>query len=311
MAGAPIVYPYDPPSRPSRSPNGLPLVDLYSGLGHEPTPLPKHLTRVLYIPEHEAPGFPVYESTREFQRVIYESPFGRGELMAPPLMGSRMFNLRMSVLNRPSGNGRDNVQYLVGPDTVLGDDGHMSVNVRKRDPHNICPDVNVKLPLQDHNFSLTISCHKEPADTTLVRAFFPLPDAQSYKTTIFFPYFAFSSRSGHEWYQWEVHPIQDGPMRYTLVSNKGRSEDTSRRQEGDIRAIYYHVGRGGSVFQPHSEGILLLPETSVDGPELEEEVVVASLIGVLTRVRSMRYVEKSKKTSSKHRDKPLFKRLFR
>ncbi|KAH8709176.1 hypothetical protein HC256_009099 [Beauveria bassiana] len=301
MAGAPIVYPYDPPSRPSRSPDGLPLVDLYSGLGHEPTPLPKHLTRVLYIPEHDAPGFPVYESTREFQRVIYESPFGRGEFMPPPLMGSRLFNIRTSMINRPSGNGRDNVQYLVVPDTVPGDDGHRSVNVRKRDPHNICPDINV----------LTIGCDKGSTDTVLVRAFFPLPDAHSYKTTIFFPYFAFSSRSGYERYQWEVHPIQDGPMRYTLMSNKGKSEDTSRRQEGDIRAIYYHVGCGGSVFQPHSEGILLLPETSVDGPELEEEVVVASLIGVLMRVRSMRYVEKSKGTSPKQRDKPLFKRLFR
>lgn len=91
----------------------------------------------------------------------------------------------------------------------------------------------------------------------------------------------------------------------------GKPEDPSRRWQGDIMAVYYHVGRNGSVFLPHSEGILLLPQHRADASELPEEVIVASLVGLLARVRLREQISDHDSQDAKRKGKPFLKRLFR
>lgn len=74
---------------------------------------------------------------------------------------------------------------------------------------------------------------------------------------------------------WRIDP-RDGILRYTLVHlNKGSGET--------VCAIYHHLNWELSFPSTYSEGVLLLPETH-SGTETEE-IVVASLLGVLARLR--------------------------
>lgn len=146
MAGFPIVVAYNTSDRPwATQDNGQPTVDLYSGLACNPTPLPAHLTRVLFIPRHETSNFSIYNVSNEFRRVLLHAPFGGGHLLGTPLLGSRLFNTRLAMLNRPSGNGSDTVEYLVYPDDheMSCKGGMASAILRKRDLCNACPNVNM------------------------------------------------------------------------------------------------------------------------------------------------------------------------
>lgn len=143
MAGFPIVVAYDPPDMPTRSRNEQPLLDLYYGCGCEPTRVPGHLSRVLFLPKHEAPDFPIYDVSQEFQRALYNPHLGSNLAPIEPFMGSRLFNIRLANLNRPTGTGGDDVQYLVSSNETLGCYGDTAFTVRKRDASNSIPDVNL------------------------------------------------------------------------------------------------------------------------------------------------------------------------
>lgn len=120
------------------------------------------------------------------------------------------------------------------------------------------------------------------------------------------PWFTFAMPSlldEERTFQWQIHPVGHGLLRYTLVELPGQqttvassfssspSDETtipfSAAQEdnqGRIRAIYHNVGLGFCLSsQPHSEGAVLLQGDL--GPELEA-LVVASLVGLLWRVRN-------------------------
>lgn len=154
----------------------------------------------------------------------------------------------------------------------------------------------------------------DQAATTVVgvSTFYPLPDVQTHKTRFSFPYFEILLPHGTKLYQWQIHPVDDGPLRYTLVSRDRNSMHTAlpagHRDEDSVVAVYYHVGQVSSLFTSHSEGILLLPECG--GLSLPEQTIVASLVGVLFRVRSMRRaIDRQGQGNTNPRGKSWLKKL--
>jgi hypothetical protein len=124
-----------------------------------------------------------------------------------------------------------------------------------------------------------------------------------------FPYFSFSSPDGTAVYEWQIHPQEHGTLRYTLVQLNDEASGTDTDSSSSVRAIYHHIGYHGSLFLPQSEGVLLLPELSNNGNEWLESVIVASLIGLLWRIRGMEIGETEPKADRKKK-RSLIKRVF-
>lgn len=108
---------------------------------------------------------------------------------------------------------------------------------------------------------------------------YPIPDSIRGKEIIRHPHFKFSTQKEEEKnpmeLEWRIDP-RDGILRYTLV----------RLEEGTgehVCAIYHHLHWELSLAVPYSEGVLLLPETQSSSDM--EEIVIASLLGVLARLR--------------------------
>lgn len=143
---------------------------------------------------------------------------------------------------------------------------------------------------------------------------YPIPPSSTKLGTIKHPYFTFSNSSlfSNVIFQWQVHPVTDGPNRYTLVAlpQTPHAEDdaSSPPEDGssppqpeanakdpDIKAIYNHVGLTSSISKGYSEGFLLLPHGQSQKEEEWEDVLVASLLAVLQTVRSISPTQKEKK----------------
>lgn len=106
------------------------------------------------------------------------------------------------------------------------------------------------------------------------------------------PWFTLTSTESIASYQWQIHPLEHGPLRYTLIELPSSGQDSSAIQPKNqhrIRAIYHSIGVGTLMSQAFSEGVLLLP-TGKDVDADFEGVVVASLIGLLWKVRGMQTV---------------------
>ncbi|KAG6361726.1 hypothetical protein INS49_009954 [Diaporthe citri] len=88
---------------------------------------------------------------------------------------------------------------------------------------------------------------------------------------------------------WQIHPVEHGPLRYTLVELPSPDQDASAvepENQHRIKAIYHNVGVGTSLVQPFSEGVLLLPASRVMDAD-PETVVLTSLIGLLWKARGV------------------------
>lgn len=118
-------------------------------------------------------------------------------------------------------------------------------------------------------------------------ASFPVEDTTSSVGTARHPFYALPSRDGSEKLQWQIHPLETGPLRYTLVADPSEGDEDLTPAEDSIRAVYHQIGSGPSLSTASSEGVLLLPEVKSGDTSLTEEMVVASLLGLLWRVRGM------------------------
>lgn len=101
-------------------------------------------------------------------------------------------------------------------------------------------------------------------------------------------------------YQWQIHPVEHGPLQYTLVELPSPAQDASAiepENQHRIRAIYHNVGVGTSLVQPFSEGVLLLPAHKKDMDADLEILVVTSLIGLLWKARQVQTVKVEVPTS--------------
>lgn len=82
--------------------------------------------------------------------------------------------------------------------------------------------------------------------------------------------------------EWQTHPVEHGPLRYTLIDSNSGSDPASNPPT--IHAIYHHVGIGFGLPHGYSEGVLLLSE---DLSAEAEALAVTTLLGLLRQVRSV------------------------
>lgn len=140
-----------------------------------------------------------------------------------------------------------------------------------------------------------------------VKSSFPVPDSVSGAGTSQHPFYTFNLGLDQETLQWQIEPLETGPLRYTLVQIDSASNDTNEMppNPGNTRAIYHHIGQAPSLSLCNGEGVLLLP---VDGGSAEA-VIVASLLGLLWRVRDLP-VKPPVVASTKLDKKSILSRLF-
>lgn len=370
----PRLHPY-PYAHPAIHGLGLPTGNAYTQfsapdqyealLGRKLAPTPSHLaSRTLYVPSHndKAAHLPVYDFTKDYKETVADEP-----------IGSSRFKTRFGLMPKPNGDGRGSseVSYLVdfeplerrkslssGPVVIPGG-GSSTVAARRKSSlgasaglvtHGTVSrrmlyggaEVGLTIPppqamLSDGDVPYTLT----PSSTDVgirVVASFPLPPTLSRFGSSRNAWFTFTVPSlldAEKTLQWQVHPVEHGLLRYTLVelgsdpsgdvaevgaakdednwweetteASKVKAEDEDEQQipysaavekhEHRIRAIYHNVGLGFSLSQPFSEGALLLQD-GLD-PELEA-IIVASLLGLLWRARG----EESKPRKNSKSDAP-------
>lgn len=127
------------------------------------------------------------------------------------------------------------------------------------------------------------------------------------KTVYMHPYFAFQppgEDKAYLYFEWQMHPVPHGRLRYTLVRvPRGPSADSPGKpgipSDHDILAIYHHIGDGVSLPLPYSEGVLLL---SADMNPVTEAIVVASVYGMLGQLRRLSNAGKGSVGSKKSKN---------
>ncbi|KAB5580025.1 hypothetical protein GE09DRAFT_423074 [Coniochaeta sp. 2T2.1] len=280
--------------------------EVESVMGRRFSATPSHLSRILYVPRHTSltTHLPLYDVSEQYARADVGSA----------LIGSSLFTIRLGLMKPPREDGTDgDVQYLV--DFREGGDG-MVGKVQQRVLGNAGSEVDLLLggggggrgggggSEEEAEFTVKILASNNPFRNRIpVRMSFPIPDSITKAGISRNPYFGFvlPGRGGRT-YQWEIHPVEHGPLRYTLVSVDGA--DGSQKTE---EAIYHHMGLGASLSTiQYSEGILLLPpcrDSALEG------VVVASLLGLLWRVRAMG--DNGRRTSETGRRNSLFGKMLR
>lgn len=366
----PRLHPY-PYAHPAVHGLGLPTGNAYTTfsapdqyealLGRKLAPTPSHLTsRILYFPSHndKAAHLPVYDFTKDFKETVADEP-----------IGSSRFKTRFGLMPKPNGDGRGSseVSYLVdfeplerrkslsGPVLPSGSTtaarrksslgaGASLVTHGTVSRRMLYGGAEVGLtipPLQTPLVEGEVAYTVTPSSTDMgirVVASFPMEPTVSRFGSSRNAWFTFTVPSlldEEKTLQWQVHPVEHGLLRYTLVElgvdpsgdaagvdaakdednwweettveSKGKDGGEAKEElpysaaveknEQRIRAIYHNVGLGFSLSQPFSEGALLL-QNDLD-PELEA-IIVASLLGLLWRARG----EDSKPRKNSKTDAP-------
>ncbi|KAK7749571.1 hypothetical protein SLS53_000147 [Cytospora paraplurivora] len=320
-------------------PHGVHIISPPAGqceslLGRKLGPTPRRLhNRILYIPAHgdKVTHLPIYDFTRQYREAVRDEP-----------IGTSRFKTKLGLMHKPHGDGRSGtgeVSYLVdfeAPEvrrdltaTAGANNSNSNNNNNTTTTHATVQrrslyggaEVGLAIPQQHAGLAddCAAACTVTPASTgayvNLARSY-PLRPTVTRLGSSRNPWFTFTvpggALEGDRTLQWQVHPVEHGLLRYTLVEMPRRagprvdemwwedgSADGSRTRDGRkdgepsfsaavdgnehlIRAIYHNVGLGFSLAQPFSEGALLL-EDGMD-PEFEA-VVVASLLGMLWRAR--------------------------
>ncbi|KAG6112940.1 hypothetical protein E4U13_004057 [Claviceps humidiphila] len=272
--------------------------DLDSGLGRNPSALPTHLSRVLYVPEHSTLNLSLYDAQETFQQAVYVSPFGSEHLVGKPLIGSRLFKTRVNTMDREKVMQSGAPRYVVELDGDRIKDGvnifaTMRAHASVSDGVDSTTKINIKVPMSTDGFSLIIKNSKETEDQTqhiAISATYPLQSVHSKAGIIRFPFFAFSLDEKSICYEWQIHPLDHGMLRYTLFqlpshppASGGNVAPPREYPDAETIAIYHHLGHENSLFRPTSEGVLLLPGPEM--PALLEMVTVASLLVLLWKIR--------------------------
>lgn len=304
----------------------LPAPDQYeTQQGRRFAPTPPHLiSRILYLPSHndKVSHLPVYEFTDEFKEAVKDER-----------IGSSRFKTCFGLMAKPCGDGKgsSSVSYLLDFEPLEARrslSGPEAVGTRSRRKSSVgslvtkatvqrrmlySGGVEVGLTIPPHPMPGTrledgaVACTLSPASTTIsipVGISFPVTPTISKFGSSRNPWFTFTVPSlldEERTLQWQMHPVTQGMLRYTLVEIPLGTQTATSSGDGDaegekvpfsaadpenehlIRAIYHNVGLGFSLAQPFSEGALLV-QNDFD-PELEA-LIVASLLGVLWRVRN-------------------------
>ncbi|KAL3492437.1 hypothetical protein BJX62DRAFT_236255 [Aspergillus germanicus] len=253
-------------------------------LGRVLTQTPSRLSRVLYIPRHDGktPHLPLYDVSSRYVAVVGDTAMGSGK-----------YTVALGTMAKPGGGGGDDggdVAYLVDFVDFRADGRGVSARVRRRGLLGRGEDVEVGLSATEEEITLGIAGETTPIS---LETTYPIAPSRTKFGTISHPYFHYPLSSGSNLAQlrWEIHPVQDGPLRYTLTRSALGPSALSEQYGAEsglrgptIEAIYHHVGLGLSLSQAYSEGVLLLPPGT--NPRAEA-VYVASVLGMLWRLRGM------------------------
>lgn len=277
-------------------------------MGRRPSETPHHLTRMLYIPRHTSATthLPIYDVSKQYSKAE----------VGTALVGSTMFSIRLSLMDTPREDGTDaSVQYLVDFQTTFGDagGGFVSAKVQQRALGNAGTEVDLLLqPSSDAEFTLKVASNNPFRNRVPVRMTFPLPDSITRGGVARHPYFSFSLPGSTATLEWQVHPVEHGPLQYTLVAvdSKSVAEAGAAPMGHEVQAIYHHKGLGASLStMQHSEGVLLLPACHDAHDTAQEVVIVATLLGSLSRLRGM--VPRARRMSEGGPRKSLFGKMLR
>ncbi|KAG5929975.1 hypothetical protein E4U42_003629 [Claviceps africana] len=278
----------------SRQSDRLFHVDLDSGLGRKPSALPPHLSRVLYLPKHSTPNLSLYDATVPYQKAINTSPLGGEHLVGPALMGSRLFKTRLNTMDREAAMHHAAPRYVVRQDVETSrEDGVASATVRAQpsiENGGMSPEVNITLPASTDVFGLAVALDKDETRHMDISTTYPLQRVRTNAGVIRFPYFGFRLDDDLAHYEWQIHPLDHGTLRYTLFRFRRHAPtggaappQQPRHENAETVAVYHHVGHQGSLFQRKSEGVLLLSAPEAEESPLLDVVVVASLVGLDSR----------------------------
>ncbi|KAH8754307.1 hypothetical protein F5883DRAFT_185559 [Diaporthe sp. PMI_573] len=371
----PRLHPY-PYAHPAIHGLGLPTGNIYTHfsppdqyealLGRKLTPTPSHLTsRILYVPSHndKAAHLPVYDFTKEYKETVQDEP-----------IGSSRFKTRFGLMPKPNGDGRGSseVSYLVdfeplerrkslsGPG-VPGSTG--AGGARRKSSLGAGPalvtrgTVSRRMLYGGAEVGLTIPPPQAPlADGDVAYTVTPASTDVGIRAVASFPLKPTLSRFGssrNAWFtftvpslldeertlQWQVHPVEHGLLRYTLVElgkdprgnaavvgaakdeenwweeTKEETKEESKVEDasGDEEEVPYsavlekHEHRIRAIYHNVGLGFSLSQPFSEGAlllqdnldPELEA-IIVASLLGLLWRARG----EESKPRKHSKSDAP-------
>ncbi|GFF53230.1 transcription factor kayak [Aspergillus udagawae] len=286
-----------------------------ASLGRQLSTTPEHLSRVLYIPRHDGTTshLPLYDVSSQYFEAIGDAP-----------IGSSKYAVCLGMMKRPRGDGTDHVpvayivnftagdkdkvvgtvEYRVQPDSTVTENAEVELYVSRQSQYNTHIANALRTIGNADEEACSIKFNSDGAqriDPVAVGVSYPIPPSVTKVGTVKHPYFHFRMpfESKMAQFEWQVHPVEHGPLRYTLVRMPGEetTDESSAEPEADVHAIYHHIGLGVSMSVPHSEGVLLLPPCT--DPK-SEAIIVASVLGMLRRVRGLDG-EKGKKEAKHHR----------
>lgn len=261
--------------------------------GHPDAATLTHLTQALYIPRHDTKTahVPVTYISAQYAAATEQLP-----------LGSSKYMVALGLMAKPSPDAPISHEVsFTGREEVVGSVRSSSETVELR----------IRPQEKETAAILTTGGNEIPLTVT-----YPIPASVTRDGTFLHPYFTFqlphdSQRAST--FTWEIHPSEQGRMRYTLVRRRALHQQQGMRivevgVEQDVQAVYYHVGYGASLSLPYSEGILLLP---LGSSPARTSLVVASALGMLRRLRELQGVsEVGKESKKKLRLKPV-KGLFK
>ncbi|KAJ5665283.1 uncharacterized protein N7477_007731 [Penicillium maclennaniae] len=256
---------------------------------------PAHLTRVLYIPYHD--GTTSHHSIHEVTGQYKDTVGNR-------VMGTASYAVSLGKIPKPQmiGDGiatpYENEIFYNVHFVKAGDSGTPLTSIMVTPSSSkSCPVlVETDVASSEAVSKATTITMKRQEDTTMAERpttmtmSYPIAPLTWRKTVFVHPYFAFQPPEEEKaYFEWQMHPIPYGRLRYTLVRVRGMQSTEDRTQpdlpsDHEIQAIYHHIGDGVSLPLPYSEGVLLLAGDLK--PEIET-MIVASAFGMLGELRRL------------------------
>ncbi|KAK9421362.1 hypothetical protein SUNI508_05900 [Seiridium unicorne] len=240
-------------------------------MGREPCQAPTHLSRVLYLPHHDdtTVHLPIYEVGSRYRSAVRNA-----------LLGSTLYTTMLGFMETPQGNDmNDRVAYLA--DIQRMENGVLQIHLDRRELEILRPDTLLTMTRFSPSLDVTPTVMVRSGEVAMkMSTFYPIAESTRGKQTIKHPFFTMTTAKADNErpvkLEWQIDPVKDGMLRYTLVEQDEHSGTT-------VYAIYHHKGWAVSLSLPYSDGILLLPETNRDIHF--EGIVVASLLVLLAQLR--------------------------
>ncbi|POS79794.1 hypothetical protein DHEL01_v201799 [Diaporthe helianthi] len=244
--------------------------------------------RALYIPKHNGNTKGVLS--------IHGFTYDYHDKLRDENIGSDKWIYTLSLMGKPHRYDTDSgeVAYLVQVEDCSKAAENQVIKLKKMNP-SVQETISLLLPTNvSEPFTFTSSL-SGVSTVTMSHRVPPIVTGVTTEAQLGYPapWFTITSTNSPTSYQWQIHPVEHGPLRYTLIELPLADHDVSAVQPESqhlIKAIYHNVGVGSSMGQPFSEGVLLLPAGKIMDAEFEA-VVVTSLIGLLWKVRGMEMVQ--------------------